>query len=601
MTNKLALPATIALALLPIAASADPAPWTPPSYLELAGIIPAPTYDPFTNPVLRRRPGHAAEKPPTWEEQNPDAINPAPVDQVGEFIPLPDRWRIMEALGQKYPWYDPYNHNVWKGDRPIHDEDWFLSLLGIADTIAEPRSIPTPTGITASDSPGQNDIFSGINQTIFAQTILAGIVYFKGDTTFKPPEWEYRLTLAAQYNRVETDDVRVLQVDPSEGKVRISSFLGVQELFVDRHLRDVSDRYDFDAFRFGIQPFSSDFRGFLFQDLQLGARLFGNRDNNRWQYNLAWFRRLEKDENSGLNDLAEDIRDDDVILANLYRQDWPVVGFTSQGTVAWNRNREDEFFFDDNGVPQRPSSFGREGFREYDAYYLGYNGDGHFGRFSLTVSGYLLFGDNINAFTGQETDIEAGFLAAEGAMDFDWIRMRGSFAYTTGDDDPLDDESQGYDAIFENPIFAGADTSYWIRQNIPLIGGGGVALSGRNGLIPSLRPSKELGQSNFENPGLILVGVGGDFDITTDHRVSFNLNQMWFDDTATLELARNQGPIDDNIGTDVSVAWIWRPYFTQNIVLRLSGAYLLPGEGLEDLYGDDDNYYSVLGNFTFTY
>jgi hypothetical protein len=41
---------------------------------------------------------------------------------------------------------------------------------------------------------------------------------------------------------------------------------------------------------------------------------------------------------------------------------------------------------------------------------------------------------------------------------------------------------------------------------------------------------------------------------------------------------------------------------TQNIVLRLSGAVLFPGDGLKDLYGrDDDAYYSVLGNFTFTY
>ena len=36
---------------------------------------------------------------------------------------------------------------------------------------------------------------------------------------------------------------------------------------------------------------------FPFQDLQLGIRLFGNRDNNLWQYNLAWFRKLEKDTN----------------------------------------------------------------------------------------------------------------------------------------------------------------------------------------------------------------------------------------------------------------------------------------------------------------
>jgi hypothetical protein len=53
-----------------------------------------------------------------------------------------------------------------------------------------------------------------------------------------------------------------------------------------------------------LQPFSSDFRGFLFQDNQLGVRLFGNRDNNRYQYNLAASWRIEKDTNSGLNDVA---------------------------------------------------------------------------------------------------------------------------------------------------------------------------------------------------------------------------------------------------------------------------------------------------------
>ncbi|MFN7553270.1 MAG: hypothetical protein ACK5SH_17140 [Pseudomonadota bacterium] len=600
---KLAVLAALAgVACTPTGARAEPFEAAPAGVLELLGVLPAPTYDPFTSPILRRRPGHPAERPPQFQEQNPDAIDPAPVDQVGEFVPLPDRWRIMESLGFKFPWYDPYNQNLWKGDKPIHGEDWFLSLLGIADTIVEPRSTPFPTGITSSEDPGQNDIFSGVDQTILAQTFLVGLIYFKGDTTFKPPEWEYRLTLGFQYNRVDVQDVRVLNIDPRLGTMRDDGFVGLQELFVDKHLRDVSDRYDFDAIRFGVQPFSTDFRGFLFQDLQFGLRLFGNRDNNRWQYNLAWFRRMEKDLNSGLNDPTEPLRDDDVIVANLYRQDWPVLGYTSQATVVWNRNREDEFFFDSNGFIQRPASLGFEGLREYDAYYVGYNGDGHWRTFNFTVSGYYLFGDNINTFTGRETDLDAGFFAAEVSKDYDWIRLRAQLAYSSGDDDPFDDKSHGFDAIFENPIFAGADTSYWIRQNIPLVGGGLVTLSQRNGMIPNLRPSKEQGQSNFENPGLKLIGIGGDFDITPLHRVSFNLNELWFDDTTTLEVARNQSPIDDRIGTDASVAWIWRPFMTQNIVLRLSGAALFPGDGIKDLYGsDEDIYYSVLGNFTFTY
>ena len=97
-----------------------------------------------------------------------------------------------------------------------------------------------------------------------------------------------------------------------------------------------------------------------------------------------------------------------------------------------------------------------------------------------------------------------------------------------------------------------------------------------------------------------MIGVGADFDLTPQTRLSLNLNQMWFDETATLELARNQGRIDNNIGQDLSAALIWRPLATQNVVLRLSGAVLNPGQGFEDLYGSGTPY-SVLANLILAY
>lgn len=573
-----------------------------PHLLELFGILPAATYDPYQSQIPRRRPGHAPEPLPMFVEQNPDAVNPAPVDQAGEFLAVPDRWRIMESLGFKHSLLDPYNQNVLKGDKPIHGEDHFLSLMAISDTIIEPRSIPTPVGPQGTGGSGDLDVLGRTDQLILAQTFIVGADYYIGNTTFKPPELEFKALLAFNYNRVHTREPRALQVNPDLGSDRDDGFIGVQELFVDKHLRDVSSRYDFDSIRVGIQPFNSDFRGFLFQDSQPGVRLFGNRDNNHWQYNLAWFRRLDKDINSGLNDVTKGPRKDDVFLANLYRQDFPFVGFTSQATVFYNRNREDRAFYDSNGFIQRPSSLGLEIPRTYDVGYVGYNGDGHIGRLNLTVSAYGVFGKQTpGVFVRQKTEIRAGFAAAEASLDYNWIRLRGSLAWASGDGNAHDDRSNGYDAIFENPIFAGADTSYWIRQNIPLIGGGGVALAGRNSLLPSLRSSRELGQSNFENPGLRLIGIGADFDITPQSRVSTNVNELWFDQTEVLEVARNQGRIDRHIGTDASVAWIWRPFATQNAVLRLSGAALLPGEGMKNLYGDDDIYYTVLGNFIFTY
>ncbi len=523
-----------------------------------------------------------------------------------DLAPVPDRWRIVESLGYPENRWDPYNNNnPLKGDKPIFGKpgkDWFYNLSAISDTVYEPRNFPLPVGNPTTARPGQLDLIADGDQYLINENLIVENVLYRGDTVFRPPDHEFRLITVFNINHTVADEVGVLKADPAEGDTRTEGFVGIQGAFWDYHIRNVSDRYDFDSFRIGIQPFSTDFRGFLFQDNQLGIRVFGTRNNNIFQYNLGWFRRLEKDSNSGLNDIADDIREDDIFIANLYWQDFPTKGFISQASITHNRNREaDDFFFDDNQFIARPSSLGFERGRDYDVTYLGLSGDGHFGRNNLTFSAYYALGDATNGvFTNEETDIDAYFFAAEASRDYDWIRARVSFLHSSGDDDAFDTDEKGFDAIFENPQFAGGDTAFFIRQNVPLIGGGRVALNGRNSIIPSLRSSKEHGQSNFTNPGITLLGVGADFDLTPQTRLSFNINQMWFDETNTLEVSRNQSRVRKNIGQDISAALIWRPLATQNIVLRLSGAVLNPGSGFEDLYGDGTPY-SILGNLILAY
>ncbi|UUX48638.1 hypothetical protein NUH88_14615 [Nisaea acidiphila] len=562
--------------------------------------------------VERQRPG--ATPPSEIEERKPLSsaiqrrVAPPTRKDPSNIAPIPDRWRLIEAVGVEESILDPYNRNPIKGDRPLFGtKDWFINILAISDTVAEPRSVPTPVGIQSSDDAGDYDLFGDADQFIFNQNFIFSASLIKGDTAYKPPDLEFRLTPVINYNYADVQERRVLYADPRQGTERTDTHFALQEAFVDYHIRNVSDRYDFDSVRVGIQPFSTDFRGFLFQDNQLGVRFFGDRDNNIYQYNLAWFRRLEKDTNSGLNDVDRKLREDDVFIANLYWQDFPSLGFQSQVTGVYNRNREgDDFFFDNNNFIQRPSSFGAERGRNYDIGYLGYNGDGHFGRLNLTTSFYYAFGNDRNStFTNEDVDVSAFFAAAEPSVDFDWVRLRGSLVYASGDDDPFDGTHTGFDAIFENPQIAGSDTNYWIRQAIPLIGGGGVVLSNRNAMLPSLRGSKEHGQSNFANPGFRLIGAGADFDILPELRLSTNLNYMQFDETAVLEVARNQQDISRDIGWDLSAALIYRPFFSQNIVFRLSGAALFAGQGIKDLYGeqngDDDMYYTVLANLILTY
>lgn len=539
------------------------------------------------------------------ERTPPPSVSPIPrpglTDYV-ESVAMPDRWRIVDTLGYKERWFDPYNRNVLKADKPVAGADWFFNLSLISDTLAELREVPTAVGAISTGQPGGIDVFGSADQWTMAQNISAEFVYYKGNTVFKPPDWEFRVTPVVSYNYTELEEVQGVNADARRGLTRDDTFVGLQAAFVDRHIRNVSDNFDFDSFRIGIQPFSADFRGFLFQDNQLGARLFGTRDNNKWQYNIAYFRRLEKDTNSGLNDVGDAPRKDDVLVVNLYRQDFPVIGFTSQVTALHNRNREDELRYNRNGFIERPSSLGLENFREYDVTYVGYNGDGHFGRLNLTASAYYAFGDETpSVFVNDAVDISALFAAAELSMDFDWIRPRISLLYGSGDDDPFDDEANGFDAVFENPQFAGADTSYYIRQAVPLIGGGRVALATRNGVLNNLRSSKEEGQSNFTNPGVMLAGIGVDMDVRPTLRLSFNANSLYFDDTAVLEVARNQGPIDKHIGYDVSASLIYRPMMSQNIVVRASYATLLAGDGFDALFPDDEDPGYFLLNAIFAY
>jgi len=536
---------------------------------------------------------------------NPSAL-PEPLNQLREGEGLPDRWRMASILGYRQNLLDPYHGNNWlKGDSPAFGEDWFVSLIGISDTIVEPRRFPVPVGGTATANSGSNDTLGDGDQIVLSQSFALETVLYRGDTVFKPPDYEFRFTPVFNISYVDTKENGLVKSTPTFGTSRTDNAVGVQAFFIDKHLRNVSDRFDFDSIRIGIQPFTTDFRGFLFQDSPIGVRLFGTRGNNRYQYNLAAFRRIEKDTNSGLNDVSrggDALRDDDIFVANLYVQDFPTLGFTSQGIVLYNRNREgDDVFADDNGVIQRPSSLGLGRGSDYDVYYAGYNGDGHFGRWNVTTSLYAAVGSTERGmFVDRSQDIRAGFAALEVSRDYSWARVRASAAYATADDNPFDDRATGFDAIFENPLIAGADTSFYIRQPIPLIGGGRVSLSGRNAFLNSLRPSKEFGQSNFVNPGLLLAGVGLDFDLSPTLRVSSNVNYLAFVDTAVLEVARQQAPIDRQLGIDASLALTWRPRAIQNIVGRLSIAALVPGSGYEDLFGDDFAY-SVLGNVVLTY
>ena len=96
----------------------------------------------------------------------------------------------------------------------------------------------------------------------------------------------------------------------------------------------------------------------------------------------------------------------------------------------------------------------------------------------------------------------------------------------------------------------------------------------------------------------MLIGAGFDLDILPELRFAGNFNPLNFQNTAVLEALREQSPIHNEIGWDLSGALTWRPFDTQNVVVRLSG------RGFDDLYTSEPAnhyYYSTLFNTVLRY
>lgn len=518
-----------------------------------------------------------------------------------EFLSVPDRWRQLYA-GK---WYDPYNQNVLKGDIPVFGHpghEWFLEISLISDSLVEVRNLPLPVGGVTTNSPGSNDTFGEFDQLIYNQNLITSFALIRGSTTFMPPEYEFRFVPIFNYNYVDFQEDGLLRIDPDKGNDRSDSHAGLLEAFADVHLANLSERYDFISTRAGVQLFNSDFRGFVFNSSEPGIRLFGNMDNNIWQFNLAYFRRLDKDTNSGLNHYFED-RYEDVIVANVYHQDLPSLGHTSQFNVIYRRDTAGDhpIDYDNNGFLVRPASIGDERPKNIHSTYFGLTGDGHFGRLNTTEALYYVVGSEThNSIATQGVDIGAAMAAFEASYDIDWIRLRASFFWASGDSDPDDGDATGFDSIIDNPNFAGGDLSFWQRNGLPLIGGGIVNLTNRNSLLPDLKPGKEEGQSNFVNPGLRLYNLGLDVEVTPKLKLINNASFLQFDTVEVLKVVRQDGSFDRDIGFDLSSGILYRPFLNNNVQIRSGISCLVPGDGIKNLYGSE-TLYNFFGNLILVY
>ncbi len=525
---------------------------------------------------------------------NPDyRFSYEPPNYPANAEPVTNRWRIGFTPWRRYTsgktempyesppalWH-PYRQSLLKGDLPVIGQNIFLNLTAESETLFEARRLPTPSGVSSS-RPNSSEFFGESESIFFQNNFSVAMELFEGETVFQPVHWAIRLRPVFNVNYVDAPETGVISPNPASGDTRFRSWWALQEGFGELHLGDLSDTYDFFAMRVGNQVFNSDFRGFIFNDINFGGRLFGNIDNNRYQYNLAVFDMREKESNSGLNTF--DQRDQRVLIANIYRQDFLAKGYTAQLSFHANLD-EGRPHYDKNGNLVRPAPFGTVVSHDVNAYYLGWAGDGHIGRLNVNHAFYQVLGhDDFNGLAGRPVDINSQMGAVEFSYDRDWVRYKASFFYASGDGKAEDGTATGFDSILDNPNFTGGPFSYYVRQGFNLAGTS-VGFKTSSSLVPNLRTTKTEGQANFVNPGVFIYGVGTEIELTPKLRNFINVNYIRMAETAPIKTALLTDKINPEIGLDLSIGFQYRPLLTDNIIISAGFGALIPGRGFRDIY-----------------
>jgi hypothetical protein len=507
------------------------------------------------------------------------------------FEAKPDRWvfdwpnfkRYNSPEGDALPFldgggpFDPYNQNKAKGDFPIAGAT-FLNLNLQLNSNLNPRHV-------ALKAP-QDQLF-------YNQNFVAGLELFGGDTVFEPKRWALRGTAVVNVNANAVNSLSFSNLKRDFDPAKADDLkIGIEELFVEKRLAVTSPAFDFISVRAGMQNFNSDFRGYLFADNQLGVRLFGNARGNRDQFNVAYFSMRNRDSFSQLHDFTK--RNQDVVVANYYVQDFGASGYTFM--VSANVNR-------DNGPEADPHAL--------QVFYAGVHGDGRWGAWGVSHAFYEAFGtDDDNAIARRlagtasgPVDIRARMAAIELSRDSDWLRYRFSAMYASGDDAADSSVASGFDSITDNPNLAGGQFMYWTQQTTKINGlPGGQLLSEKFTLLPSLR-SKFSDRANFVNPGLMLLNGGLDLRVSPQLKVVTNASWLQFADASVLRGLRGSaaGFEDRTVGLDLSVGAKFRPKLNENMFLVPGFSMLLPRGGFATALGSESPLYSVVAAVQFAF
>jgi len=506
---------------------------------------------------------------------------PAPVGMEAQV----DRWNFQYPVYSRYSGqksifatggpFDPYNQNAMKGDFPVFGDHAFANLnLQFNSTLN-----PGTTAFFGEATPA--------HELVYNQNMVAGAELFGGDTVFEPRRWALRATTVFNYNLVAQNSLSFSNL-ARNAKETVANF-GAEELFGELRLAVISPNFDFLSVRGGMQNFNVDFRGYLFDDNQLGVRLFGNAKNNTDQYNVAVFSMRARDPVSQLHDITTGTGET-VIMANYFIQDFGAQGYTFMVNFLQDRDT-------------RPNVAG-----DLSATYVGFHGDGHWGGLSVSHAFYQVFGhDNDNTLAvalkrPTHLTINARMAAIEASHDSDALRLRGSFFYASGDSGSSPGTAGGFDSVQDNPELAGGQFSFWTQQQIQIpgatiLGKSPLFLTGRFSLLPDLR-NKFAQRSNFLNPGLVLINGGVDFRLMPQLKLITNASYLRFANASILQALTSAATFPNaTIGLDLNTGLKWRPFLNENMFVLAGLGVLRPEGGMATALGSSSALFSFFTTF----
>jgi hypothetical protein len=256
------------------------------------------------------------------------------------------------------------------------------------------------------------------------------------------------------------------------------------------------------------------------------------------------------------------------------------------------------------------------------------NGAGESGTLKVALSPVYAYSDNDSReaqvhYFGLEVTGQAGWfkpcfevVAAEGEFDngndiSSWAMFAGlevavdkafnpyiAFRYTQGDDDDTDDDVEGWVGITDIGRFTG------------LMGMDGNILSEDMGqsygaTLYSYSPERALSTNQYggisnrgsgDNPGQKLIAIGARGDLSRWVPKLLYKTQaffIWYDETDNLTNVANPGEkVDSYAGTTFDLQVLYA--FSKNFSIDYIFSTFIPGEGLEDQFGDDPAFVNAL-------